>query len=478
MRKLHTILVLVLMLSMLGVTVQAQAEQTSEPQSGQTTIDDQTDVAVTIYNNNLALVRDRRTLDLSLGQVELKFMDVAAEVRPETVSLRSIAKPGSLDILEQNYEFDLMSPAKLMEKYVGQNVELVNFSNEIGFSRQKAKLLSVNGGPMYEIEGAIYLGHPGTVVLPEIPGNLIAKPTLVWLLTNEEAAQEIEVAYLTRGIGWKADYVLSLNREETQMDLAGWVTLTNNSGTQYTNAQLKLVAGDVHQVHERVPVPTRKRAMMAMAMESAPMREEAFAEYHLYTLPRRTTIKENQSKQVSLLNAAEIDVHKSYEFRGKTSYYFSRIPPLKKQKVAVMLNFSNDKSNSLGMPLPGGVMRVYQQDLEGTLQFAGEDRIQHTPKDEEIKLRLGNAFDIVGERKQTDFERIATELYESAFEIKIRNHKEIAVSVDIVEPMRGDWTILEKSHDYKKRDAHTAVFTVKVPKDGETVVTYRVRIRS
>jgi len=446
--------------------------------AAQTTLEDQQDVAVTVYNNNLALVRDRRKVVLYPGEVSLKFMDVAEQIRPETVSLKSLTDPKALHILEQNYEYDLMSPSKLMEKYVGKPVRLINFSTEIGFSEKEAELLSVNGGPVYKVEDEIYLGHPGNVVLPEIPENLIAKPTLVWLLDNAGTDHDVEVTYLTGGLGWRADYVLTLARSDTQMDLAGWVTLDNQSGAQYTAAQLKLVAGEVNiapQVHEEMDALVYSTAGAGGVPPR--MREETFAEYHLYTLPRRTTIKQNESKQVSLLTAAGVAVRKIYEYRGNVSFYSQRIPPQKEEKVGVFLKFANKKDNNLGMPLPAGVMRIYQEDTEGMLQFAGEDRIEHTPKDEDVRLRMGNAFDIVAERTQTDFQRIASDVFEAAFEIKVRNHKDNGVTVDIVEPMTDDWTILDNSHEYEKRDARTAVFSVEVPKDAESVVTYRVRVK-
>ncbi len=445
----------------------------------ETTLEDQTDIAVTVYNNNIALVRDQRKVTMYPGELSLNFADVAEQIRPETVSLRSLSQPGALHILEQNYEYDLINPAKLMEKYVGKKVRLVNFSNEIGFTEVSAELLSTNGGPIYKVDDEIYLGHPGTVVLPEIPENLIAKPSLIWKLSNDGTDHEIEVTYITGGIAWKADYVLTMNRAETMMDLAGWVTLNNGSGATYKNARLKLVAGEVNIA----PKATAKQQVgfgwaASMRPEIAPMREESFAEYHLYTLPRRTTIKQNQSKQVSLLTASRVSVGKVYEFRGQTHFYSQKIPTPVEQKVAVFLKFKNEKSNNLGMPLPAGVMRVYQEDSDGMLQFSGEDKIKHTPKDEDIKLRLGNAFDVVGERVQTDFERRSNNVFESEFKITLRNHKESNITVDIVEPLPGDWSILDSSHEYSKKDAHTAVFSVPVRRDGETEVTYRVRVRT
>lgn len=445
----------------------------------ETTLKDQTDIAVTVYNGNLALVRDRRKVSLYPGNVTLRFADVAQQVRPETVSLQSVLDPGKLSILEQNYEYDLMSPAKLMEKYVGKKVKLVNLSTEVTFGEAEAELLSVNEGPVYKVGNDIYLGYPGQVVLPEIPENLIAKPSLIWLLDNDGTDHEIEVTYLTGGIDWRADYVITLAKDDASMDLLGWVTLNNQSGAAYTNAQLKVVAGELNVA----PQPERMarkmvRGEMAMAAPPpAPMQEEAFAEYHLYTLPRRTTIKENQSKQVNLLTASGIKTKKVYELRGREDYYFCPVPPEKDQKVAVFLEFQNKQENQLGIPIPAGVMRIYQEDSEGMRQFAGEDRVKHTPKDEKIRLRMGEAFDVVGERKQTDYQRVSDVVHESAYEIKVRNHKDKDITVDIVEPMPGDWEVQKKSHDFLKKDAHTAVFSVPVAKDGETVVTYRVRVK-
>lgn len=454
----------------------AYAQDTAAPEHA-TTLDDQTDIALTAYNNGLGLVRDTREISLPTGELRLQFGDVAEQIRPETVSLRSLSDEGSLTILEQNYEYDLISPEKLMEKYVGQTVRLVNFSTELGFQEVTAELMSVNNGPIYEIDGEIYLGHPGTVVLPEIPENLIAKPSLIWTVDNAAGEQTIEATYLTNGISWKADYVVTLTKEETSLDLAGWVTMNNNSGATYENALLKLVAGDVNIVRDEIDLVKFQRMEMAQARPAPMPQEEAFAEYHLYTMPRRTTIKQNQSKQLALLQAEGVAVEKKYEFRGQLHYYSQPIQPEGEQHVEAYLVFQNEEDNQMGMPLPAGVMRVYQEDSTGALQFSGEDRIQHTPKDEEIRLRLGTAFDVVGERTQTDFTRISDRVFESAFEIELRNHKDTDITIDVVEPMPADWEILQQSHEHENRDAFTAVFSLDVPADGEATLTYRVRVR-
>ncbi len=450
----------------------------AQPPVLETTIGQQTDIAVTAYNNGIALVRDIRTLQMPTGELELKFSDVAQQIRPETVGLRSLAQEGSVGILEQNYEYDLISPDKLMEKYVGKQVTLKNFSTEINMDSVQAELLSVNGGPVYKAaDGQIYIGHPGQVVLPAIPDNLISKPSLIWQLNNGVPAQTLEATYLTNGISWNADYVLTLAKIDASLDIAGWVTLNNQSGATYTNAQLKLVAGQVN-----IAPPMNEKGLSNVSLGAAIRiradmpREEAFAEYHLYTIPRRTTIKENQSKQVALLSGAGVACGKRYEYRGQEYFYSQQIPPMPEEKVDVFLEFQNKEDNHLGIPLPEGVMRIYQEDSDGMLQFAGEDRIKHTPKDEKVKLRMGKAFDVVAERVQTDYKVIAPNVWESAYAITLRNHKESDISVDVVEPMPGDWRIFENSQDFVKKDARTAVFTVSVPKDGEVKVAYRVQV--
>ncbi len=444
-----------------------------------TNLDDQTSVAVTIYNNNLALVREHRSFPLATGEQHLRFQDVADKIRPETVSLKSLKAEGSIAVLEQNYEYDLISPQKLMEKFVGRDVELRSFNEEGRYEVEQARLLSTNGGPVYEVDGKIYTGHPGTVILPEIPDTLIARPSLIWVVNNTQPEQDVEVTYLTQGMSWKADYVLTLSQRATQCDLSGWVTLNNNAGATYTDATLKVVAGEVNQVPDALG---HKMVMEEMAFARgvaapAPMQEETFAEYHLYTLPRKTTIKQNQSKQVSLLTAEGIACQKAYEFRGRLHYYSNRIEPQKDERPGVFLLFDNEEANNLGVPLPMGIIRVYQEDQSGALQFAGEDNINHTPKNEEVRVKLGQAFDIVGERIQTDYKTLGSNAFEAAFEISIRNRKEEDVTVDIIEPMPADWTILEESHPHQKKDAFTAIFSVEAPSGGEIVVSYRVRVK-
>jgi hypothetical protein len=442
------------------------------------TIDDQVAVEVTVYNSNLALIKDTRKVSLSLGKGELRFMDVASHIMPVTVHAKSLNYPEGFSILEQNYEYDLMNANKLLDKYVGKKIKMIVW-NEFQDRKEvvEATLLSNNQNQIYKINDEIFLGHPGIKVLPEIPENLIAKPTLTWLYDNKnKAGHDLEVSYLTNNISWKADYVVVLNVDDTSADVSGWVTLDNKSGATYKNASLKLIAGDVHRAEEEFK--DRVYMMKQMERAAAPQFEEkAFFEYHIYDLQRKTTIKDKQTKQVSLLEATGAKIQKELLVYGIKSYftrpYRGQTP---KQTVNVYVKFKNTKKNSLGMPLPAGIMRLYKQDDEGSLQFIGEDRIDHTPKDEAVSLKIGEAFDVVAERIQTDFKQITTRLHESEWEVTLRNHKEEDVKVGIVEPLYGNWTVISNSHPYEKVDAFTIRFNIDVPKDKEVKVKYRIRV--
>ena len=443
--------------------------------------DDQVDVAVTVYNSNLGLVRDLRKIELPGGTLELRFMDVAGAINPQTVHIDQAAGAGVLTVLEQNFEYDLINQQKLLEKYLGKKVVFLEIDeNTKKTSRTEAVVLAAADDKMvFEIDGEIYFEHPGMLVLPELPENLISKPTLVWLLDNDGAGTKtVEASYLTREINWSADYVALLDRKDTSLDLSGWVTIENRSGATYNNALLKLVAGEIHKVEPPVQRYEMMKAQTVGAARAPAFAEKPFFEYHLYTLDRRTTIKDNQTKQMQLLTADDVTVAKKYEYRGERHYFSGRMPrPVTDRKVGVYIEFRNDKNSGLGMPLPKGTFRVYKRDDDDSLQFLGEDSIDHTPRDEEVKVKIGEAFDIVAERKQTDYQRIGDNAHQNAFEIKIRNHKDEDIVVEVVEPIPGDWQITEKSHEFEKTDAFTATFHIPVAKDGESVLTYRVLIR-
>ena len=463
-----------LIVACLAVIIAGSAPAAPRPSA--ITQEQQKDLSMTIYNGNLGLVKDVRELQLPVGTHEVKFMDVASQIDPTTVHLKSLSDPVGIRILEQNYEYDLLNPQKLLDKYVGKKVKLLTADgNPI-----EALLLSNNGGPIYQINGQIHLGYPGRVVLPELPEDLIPRPTLVWLLqTGTARPQRVEASYLTSGITWKADYVVVLNAKDTGGDLSGWVTIDNKSGATYPDTALKLVAGDVH----RAPSRQELRAVMEAAgkVAAAPrpqFQEESFFEYHLYSLQGRTTIKQNQTKQISLLDAPDIAIKKELRFYGASQYYRSQLgTPISNQKVGVFLEIENTDKHRLGIPLPKGTVRVYKASADKSLQFIGEDVIDHTPKDEKIQIKMGEAFDVVGERTQRDWKKIAWNLYETEWDVELRNHKNEDAEVTIIEPVPGDWEVVKNSHPYSKVEAHTLQYVVKIPRDGKVTVNYRVRMR-
>lgn len=443
--------------------------------------EDRSGVEVTIYNRNLGLVKDQRTVRLGAGVQELMFMDVAAKIIPESVNIRPLESPETFTVLEQNYEYDLLNPQKLLNKYVGKKVRLYT-KNPYTNTEEivEATLLSNNGGPVYKIGEQITFGHPGRVIFPGVPENLISKPTLVWLLENRNAGpREVVASYLTAGINWKSDYVLTLDDLDKSASLSGWVTIDNKSGAAYTDAKLKLVAGDINRVRDEMRY--ERGILDSFVGGAAPARgfkEQEFFEYHVYTLQRPSTIKDNQKKQISLLGADNVPVHKEFRYYGAQHFYRSRLGRvISNQKVGVFLEIINSRKNNLGMPLPKGTVRVYKHDSEGSLQFVGEDSIDHTPRDEKIKIKMGNAFDVVAQRRQTDWEKLSSNLYEAAFEVTIRNHKKEDIAIKVIEPIPGDWNMLTFSHDYKKADAFTAEFTVPVKADEESKLVYRVRMK-
>jgi hypothetical protein len=451
------------------------ADVYAAPSRSAVTRNDQKDMSITIYNGNLGLVKDVRELQLPAGIHEVQFMDVASQIDPTTVHLKSLTDPSGVRILEQNYEYDLLNPQKLLDKYVGKSVKLMTGDGTL----VDAVLLSNNNGPIYRINGQIHLGHPGRVILPQLPDDLIPNPTLVWRLqSNDPRPQRVEASYLTSGITWKADYVVILNAKDTGGDLSGWVTIENKSGATHADAALKLVAGDVHRAPARQEV---RGALESAAKAAAPrpqFQEESFFEYHLYSLPGRTTIKQNQTKQISLLDAPDIAVKKELRFYGASQYYRSQLgTPLSNQKVGVFLEIENAEKHRLGIPLPRGTVRVYKAAADQSLQFIGEDVIDHTSKDEKVKIKMGEAFDVVGERTQRDWKKLAWNLYETEWDVELRNHKTEDVEVTIIEPVPGDWEIVKSSHAYTKIEAHTLQYVVRVPKNGKTTVNYRVRMR-
>lgn len=449
-------------------------------------LSDQQSIALTIYNSNLALVKDQRKIRLNNGINNLALRDVSGQIRPETALLRSVSHKGSFETLEQNFDFDLLTPQKLLEKYVGKMVRVLNMNPTTGIeTSEQALVLSANNGVVMKIGNRVETGIPGRIVYDNVPDNLRERPTLITKLNNKTAGeQSVELSYLTGGLDWKADYVAELNSKEDSLDLSGWVTLTNTSGTSYQNAKLQLVAGDVNRVQENYPRAMSMRKNADMLAESAkPMAEESLLEYHLYSLDRQTTIAENQTKQVALLSASQVPAHKELVLRGADYYYSTSYGDLgQKLKVGVFVDFDNKEAAKLGIPLPKGIMRVYKKDSLGNAQFVGEDRIDHTPKNETIRLKLGEAFDVTADKKQSDFKVLprpakGNNMFESAYEIVIKNAKKERVSVTVQEPIPADWKMIKESHPSQRVTSNTAVWKIDVPSEGKVTLTYRVQVK-
>ena len=442
---------------------------------------DRKTVSITVYNQNFGLVREVRELPtLGSGKVELEFRDVAANIQPETVSIKSLGAGGGVSVLEQNYRFDLLSPQTLLEKYVGKKVRAYRYHEQTGKEEVvDADLLSIEGGQILKFNNEITFGYPARLAFPTIPENLIAKPTLVWLVDSAAPKQTVEVTYLTQNLNWSADYVLVVDDSEKKGDLTGWVTLSNQSGASYKNAELKLVAGDVNRV-QAVPPPMAYGGMVAKSAraEAPQFQEQGLFEYHLYSLQRPTNVLQNEQKQVNLLTAPAIGVNKKLIFFGQQYWFRGQYGQvMSNQKVGVYLDIQNSEQNHLGMPLPKGTLRVYKADKGGAKQFVGEDAIDHTPRDEKLRVKMGDAFDVVGDRKQTEWHELGTCTSESAWEIEVRNHKDTAIEVEDNEPVGGDWTIVTSSQTVEKKDASTFTFDIKVPARGKTKVTYKVRVK-
>jgi len=460
----------------------APSDQASKDQA--TSLNDQTDLAITVYNSNIALVRDVRQLTLPAGDFRLKFMDIAATVNPATVHFRSLTDPEKLAVIEQNYEYDLLEPAKLLHKYVGKEITLSRSYYENNSTKReqfKATLLSDNNGTVWRVGNDIITNLAvESYHFPEVPANLYDRPTLLMSVANSGARkQQVEASYLATNLSWNSDYVLTVGRDDKAADLDGWVTLANNSGTAFHNARLQLVAGDLNRVQPSAPMAMRTQSMAANVAVDGKFQQESFSEYHLYSLGRRTSVEDKETKQISLLQGSGVPVEKVFVVNGQNFYYHNQYNPGSPQKDPVMVfyKFKNEEKAGLGMPLPAGNLRLYQKDSKGGVLFIGEDHIDHTPKDETVTVHIGNAFDVVAERKQTDYKRIDTHVWEMEFEITLRNHKETPITVEVNEPIGGDWEMLSSTYKFTKTAAFAAQFKVPVDKNGTSVLKYRIRAR-
>ncbi|MBI1180630.1 MAG: DUF4139 domain-containing protein [Alphaproteobacteria bacterium] len=443
------------------------------------------DLGLTVYNGGTALVRDTRTVSVSAGRSVLSFTDVAAQIQPETALL----KGAPFEVLQQNFDFDLLSPQKLLEKAVGGTVQLYRINPASGEeTHETATVLGANNGVVLEVNGHIeamdgVTGPNTRLVFDRLPPGLRSRPTLSMTVDSKAArSDDLMLTYLTGGLSWKADYVANLAPDDKSLSLQGWITVTNTSGADYDDASLQVVAGQVNRVSQNYRRDMAASAPAPMAkMASAPS-EESFFDYHLYTVPGRITLADNQTKQLALLEAPRIAGKRILESRGNGYWYWSRVGEIQPDHASITLKFENREANGLGMPLPGGVIRVYKEDSRGQAQFVGEDNIDHTPKNEEVTLDLGQAFDVTVLRKQTDFRQTPKQDGQIAetttsWQVSVKNGKKEAVDVRVVEPMQGDWTVTQESQPHVKESSTEAVWTVKVPAEGESGFTYTVVTR-
>lgn len=428
------------------------------------------ELSVTIYNINLGVVHETRELSFEKGTGRISFVDVPSRIDPTSVGFELVDKSKSVIILEQNYAYDLVSPEKIYSKYVDKNIDLFDKNGGI-FS---GELLSFSGGAfvLREKSGKIQIVRLEQIVnanFPELPEGLITRPTLFWLYNSDFSGKtDCKVSYQTAGMSWSAEYVGILSENEKHMGLTGWSSITNNSGAAYKEATLKLVAGDIHRAAPRARGMLAPQAEEFVAMKAAGVgfEEKEFFEYHLYTLPRKATLANNEIKQIALFDPASTSVEKEYYFQ----------PDVNRKKVKVTIKFTNSKESGLGIPLPAGRTRVFKADTDGSMILLGEDRIDHTPRDEEVKLTIGYAFDISAEEKVLKYEKISSRVNEQTFEIELRNHKDEDIIIIIEKRLYGDWEVLKPSHEYEKKDANTLRFEVPVKANGKIVIGFVVRV--
>lgn len=483
MKRLTHIALALALASTLGIGIASQALAESVGPSKK--------VSITVYNQNFGLVKDVRDITLKQGVNHVRFEDVAASIDPTSVNFTSLSDPNSVVVREQNYQYDLMDQNTILSRSIGKTVKfrqyLGNSVHELSGTLLSAPMVTVadsNGNVqqmgqsiVVQTKDGVVVGPSGELELAELPAGLVSKPSLLWKLEADKAgAQESEISYQTQGLNWKCDYVAVDNADDTKCDITSWVTLDNKSGATYKDAVLKLMAGDVHKVEiaAMAPPPMAADGVAERSAVAPQFNEQSFAEYHLYSLNGKTDLHDNETKQLTLFNASAVPVKKLFIFDSSNAQSNQDGTT---QKVSVKLEMENAKANNLGMPMPKGKVRVYKKDQDGALQFVGEDLIDHTPKDEKVRVYLGDAFDIVAEHKQTNMEQPSNRMQRASYSINLRNHKESAVTVTVVEHADGSWKITNSSQPFVKKDSRTFEFEVKVPANGEATVTYTVETR-
>ncbi|MBZ0303886.1 MAG: DUF4139 domain-containing protein [Anaerolineae bacterium] len=455
----------------------AQAQDDSERQS------------LTIYNQGTALVQDVRTFDLSQGRNTIDFTDVAASIDATSVVFKALTNPDAVAVLEQNFVFDLVGSSSLLSRYLDETISITvddgtTFTGQLLSGRGGEIILRDEAGQVFVVS----LGKVRNIQFPNLPDGLITRPTLRWLLdSGVSGPEQVELTYLTGGMNWAADYNVLLNAGNTSLDLNGWVTLTNTSGASYRDALVKLVAGDVNRLPQEQALfrAESDMAMGAMPTAAPQVEQREFFEYQLYEIARPVTVADNETKQVEFVTGTNVPAHTFYVYNSFPGFY-GYYGPVTDQGYGVTgitdvqnwLEFSTDEDNGLGADLPAGNIRVYQEDVDGAALLIGENSIDHTPKGEDVKIFLGNAFDLVGERTQTNFQLLSRTVLEETYEIKLRNRKDDqAVEIRVPETLFrwSNWEILNSSDEYTKTDSSHIEFRVNVEPGEERVITYTVR---
>ncbi len=472
-------------LFILLVTVAATAQETPSPQVISPP-ETQESVSLTIYNQNFAVVREVRPIALREGLNIVRFEGVAALIDPTSIAIKSRTAPGSLVVREQNYQYDLIGTQSVLDAAVGERIQLIRRLGDNVVVETGVLLSQPGQGRIVRLDdGRVLVDPQGEIVLMSMPDGLVSRPSLLWHLNARRGGtHQTEVSYMTDGIGWKANYVAIVSEDESQVDLTGWVTLDNQSGAGYRNAQLQLMAGEVRRVQQQPTPPYARAQMMAeAAVMDKTFEEESFFEYHLYTLDGATTIANRETKQMTLLSANSVGVRRRLIFDQQAPWAaFQRRRPgsgsaTTEVSAAIVVELDNTEANKMGMPLPAGLVRVYKADRTGNLQFLGEDTINHTPRGEKVRLYIGDAFDVVGTRRVVREQRLSDRLREQTIEIEVRNRKETAADIAVVEHLWGDWTITEKSHDFNTLDARSFEFPLRLAPNETVTVRYTARIQ-
>lgn len=448
---------------------------------------ERTSLEITVYNNGLGLVKETRGVILTEAEGELTFTGLSKRVVPESIWIKSLSRPDGFKVIEQSYRFDVISRRKLLDRHIGEEVKLVRINPKTGKQEvTKAELLS-NRENIFNIDGELWLGKPDYIILPDTPGELVAKPSVTWSYSGGGEYHDMRLAYLTGGISWSADYIITLNDKENEAEIKGWASVDNRSGTDYKDAALKLVAGEVQTVssnRSRSEFKLEKsKGFVSDLMDAAPEPNVSFgssrlSEFHLYELDKKTTIRNNEKKQITLIEAKAVKIVKEFIVRGNEwRHYGPQESEDVKEQAAVFLKFKNSDANGLGVPLSGGIARIYKKDDKGGVQFIGEDWIQNSAKDEKVRLSTGNAFDVTAVRKQTDYKKVSKSWQEAEWVIRLSNQRKEEVTVFVDEPMPGRWKILKSSHKYKKKNAKTIRFAIKIPAGKKIKLTYRVKNR-